>query len=318
MKKGISYFGVRNPEWVAKDVELIRNCGIDYIVHTLSEADMEFYLETMREIVQITKCNGLEVYVDPWGVARIFGGEAYSKFLLVRDDARLITREGKKGYGACMNNADTLSFMKTWVDSAEFVGADYIFWDEPHFSPLTNKDGCFCEICKTKFYEMFGHPMEKAGDLDLRKFRGITKIEFLRKLMDYASSKNIKNALCLLPHDEDLDWESFAAIESLHVFGTDPYWILKREGFDEWMEEKVQKVAQLSKKFGKESEIWIQNFKVKKSDEYLIEKVAETAKSYEIDRISAWSFRGTFYMSYIRCEDPKSVWNTLLKAYSKI
>jgi len=318
VKKGISYFGVRNPEWVAKDLATIKDGGIDYVVHTFSEEDMEFYLDTMRKIVRTSKEMGLEVYLDPWGVARIFGGEAYSKFLLLNDDARLVTREGKKGYGACMNNPDTLEFMKNWVDAAYYAGGDYIFWDEPHFSLITNKDGCFCNICGEKFKEEFGEELKKATPEDLSLFRGLTKLNFLKEVMEYSHIKGMKNVLCLLPHDEDLEWEKFAEIKFLDVFGTDPYWVLKPVGFENWMKTRVEKVSKLSRRFGKESEIWIQNFKVRKGEEVLMEKVANTAMAYGIDRISAWSFRGTSYMSYIQSEDPEGVWKKLLEIYSKI
>jgi hypothetical protein len=318
VKKGISYFGVRNPEWVEKDLAVIKESGIDYIVHTYSENDMEYYEGTMREIVKLSKDYGLEVYLDPWGVARIFGGEAFSKFLLLNDDARLVTRDGEKGYGACMNNPSTIEFIKKWIDSASTLGTDFIFWDEPHFSPLTNKEGCFCPICKAKFKEKFGYSIEEASEEDLRAFKGFTKLEFLKIVTSYAREKGLKNVLCLLPHDEDIDWDYYASIPTIDVFGTDPYWVLHPEDFETWMEEKVRKVSQLSKKYSKESEIWIQNFRVREGEEYLIEKVALKAKEYGIDRISAWSYKGTAYMSYIRSDNPEKVWRTLLQVYSNL
>ncbi len=287
-------------------------------MHTLSENDVEYYLDTMKNIVNLSKEYGFEVYLDPWGVGRIFGGEAYSKFLLLNDDARLVTKDGVKGYGACMNNPKTLSFIKSWIEAAAYVGGDYVFWDEPHFSPLTNKDGCFCEICRARFRELFGKGMDLAKAEELTKFRGITKLTFLREVIDHATKLGLKNVLCLLPHDEDITWEEYASLEHLDVFGTDPYWVLHPTGFESWMEDKVQKVANLAKKHGKESEIWIQNFKVKKGEEYLIKKVVDTCKKYGINRVSAWSYKGTYYMSYIRSEDPQKVWQSLLEAYSKV
>uniref|UniRef100_A0A7V3ZZE3 Uncharacterized protein n=1 Tax=candidate division WOR-3 bacterium TaxID=2052148 RepID=A0A7V3ZZE3_UNCW3 len=318
MKKGISYFGVRNPHWVEKDLAIIKESGIDYIVHTYSENDMEYYEGTMHKIVKLSKDFGLEVYLDPWGVARIFGGEAFSKFLLLNDEARLVTREGKKGYGACMNNPATIEFIKKWVDSASSLEPDFIFWDEPHFSPLTNREGCFCSICKEKFKEKFGCSMEEATAEDLKSFRGFTKLEFLRIITAYAKEKGLRNVLCLLPDDEDIDWDHYASIPSIDVFGTDPYWVLHPQNFEEWMEEKIKMVSLLSNKYSKESEIWIQNFRVKKGEEHLIEKVALKAKEYRIDRISAWSYKGTAYMSYISCDDPEMVWMTLLKVYASL
>ncbi len=275
-------------------------------------------METIREIVDLSKKYGLEVYLDPWGVARIFGGEAYSKFLLLNDDARMVTRDGRLGYGACMNNPKTLDFLKKWIDAAKYAGADYVFWDEPHYSPLTNRDGCFCKICREKFRKQFKKDIEHADEFELKTFKGLTKLEFLKILTKYSAEKGLKNVLCLLPHDEDIDWENYASLEHLHVFATDPYWVLHPENFLDWMQSKVKLVSQLSKKYHKESEIWIQNFRVKKGEEDLILEVARVCKEYQIDRVSAWSFKGTFYMSYIRSEDPQKVWRTLLQAYSEM
>jgi len=217
-----------------------------------------------------------------------------------------------------MNNPKTVNFLKDWVDAAYYVGTDYIFFDEPHFSKLTNKEGCFCDICRDKFRAEYGKDMERADPEELAEFRGKTKLNFIREIARYSKSKGLKNVLCLLPTDEDLSWEAWASIEELDVFGTDPYWILHPDGFENWMEEKVRLVSEITKKYGKESEIWIQCFKVKAGEEPLIKRVAETAKKYKIHRISAWSYKSTFYMSYIKSDNPELVWKTLLEAYSEL
>ena len=318
MKTGISYFGVRNPRHVKKDLEEVKQNNITSVVHTFSENDKEYYLDTMKEIVNLTQEMGLEVYIDPWGVARIFGGEAYSKFIAMNDDARQVTKEGKKGYGACMNNPLTEKFIGEWLEAARYIGADYIFWDEPHFSPFTNKEGCFCDICRDIYKRERGGDLLKAGSEELRWMRGYTKLNFLKKMIRKAHEMGIKNALCVLPYDRDVDWEKLAGIPELDVFGTDPYWFMLKGDFEEETRNFAKKVAELSKKYGKEGQIWIQGFRVKKGEEWKVRRVAEIAYEEGIRNLASWSFRGTEYMSYIRSENPELVWKTLGEVYGEL
>ena len=84
MKKGIAYFGVRNPERIIDDLNEIRRAGFNCILHTWSEEDEQYYPETMRRIIDLSADAGFTVYANPWGVGRVFGGEAYSE-LTARD-----------------------------------------------------------------------------------------------------------------------------------------------------------------------------------------------------------------------------------------
>ena len=81
IKTGVSYFGNRILRHVREDMEDIRAHNCDFVVHTVSEEDMAFYKGTMKDIVAVSRDAGLEVYLDPWAVGGIFGGETYSKFI---------------------------------------------------------------------------------------------------------------------------------------------------------------------------------------------------------------------------------------------
>ena len=70
IKTGVSYFGNRNPRHFISDLEEILTHNCNFIVHTFSENDQQFYKETMREMVSMSKDAGLECYVDPWGHSR--------------------------------------------------------------------------------------------------------------------------------------------------------------------------------------------------------------------------------------------------------
>ncbi len=79
MRFGVSYFGVRNPQHTERDLDEIVRLGFDYVVLTFSENDHRFYQESMAACVQQAHERGLTVWVDPWGVGGIFGGEAFSE-----------------------------------------------------------------------------------------------------------------------------------------------------------------------------------------------------------------------------------------------
>ena len=79
MIKGVSYFGVRSPKHAISDMQSIKAAGFNAVLHTWSEEDQQYYYDTMKEIVDRSAELGLTVYVNPWGVGRVFGGEAYSE-----------------------------------------------------------------------------------------------------------------------------------------------------------------------------------------------------------------------------------------------
>ncbi len=73
-----SYFGNRILRHVRMDVRRLRNEGFDIVVHTFSENDLRFYRKSVRDIVEVTKETGMRVWIDPWGIGGVFGGEAFS------------------------------------------------------------------------------------------------------------------------------------------------------------------------------------------------------------------------------------------------
>jgi len=62
--------------------------GCNLVVHTMSEHDVAYHSQTMIDIVQVSRDVGLEVFLDPWGVGRVFGGESFSAFVKLFPEAR--------------------------------------------------------------------------------------------------------------------------------------------------------------------------------------------------------------------------------------
>src|SRR4051794_3469013 len=103
MKLGCSYFGNRILNHVREDMRELRDMGCTYVVHTFSENDMLFYPDTIRQMVDITHEAGMEAHIDPWGVGRVFGGEAFSNFASQNVDAMQMVSDGKPVGSACPN-----------------------------------------------------------------------------------------------------------------------------------------------------------------------------------------------------------------------
>ncbi len=327
-KLGVSYFGVRNPDHVAADVRRMVEAGCNVIVHTFSEEDLQFYRETMQDIVALSKGYGLEVYLDPWGVGGVFGGEAFTRFALEHDEARQVLANGAKAPAACPNSPVFRDFMRQWIKAAVEVGADVLFWDEPHFF-LPAWHGlppelwaCRCPACQDLFLQEFAHPLPQALTPEVREFQEHSLYLFLKELTAFAQSLGVRNALCLLPEWEDPGaaerrWEKFAALESIDVFGTDPYWLWAGRSFSEF-EFFAQTVKRLAERFGKEPQIWVQACKVRAGQEPWIRQAVRAAYQLGIRNILAWSYLGTAYMSWVRSDRPDKVWAELVQAFQAI
>lgn len=327
-KLGVSYFGVRNPEYVGLDMRRMVEAGCNVVLHTFSEEDLRFYPETMREIVALSKQYGLEVHLDPWGVGGVFGGEAFTQFALEHDEARQILSDGRKAPAACPNHPEFRKFMKFWVRTAVELGADAVFFDEPHFwDPRflgfpSDVWACRCENCQDAFQRMVGKPLPKNFTPEIREFQELSLRSFLAELAQEAKSGGAKVALCLLPDWEEKNtvlerWARFAQLPSVDIFGTDPYWMWAERSFSDF-EFFVRVTVELGERFGKEPQIWIQACKVKKGQEEWVRKSVERAWELGVRNIMAWSFLGTPYITWVRSDRPERVWEELVAAFQMI
>ncbi|MFQ5674918.1 MAG: hypothetical protein ACE5G1_03400 [bacterium] len=328
IKTGVSYFGNRNPRHFEKDLEEILSHNCNFIVHTFSENDQQFYKETMRELVAMSREAGLECYVDPWGVGRIFGGETYSSFALNNIDACQVLPDGALAPALCFNHPKVRDFLDQWIADACEIGADVIFWDEPHFFINLKERNrydvwyCNCDSCSNKFRESYGHDLKTADRETIITFRETCVMEFLENLCQTSHEAGMKNALCLLPFKDSSiglsDWSKVAAIEALDIFGTDPYWIFFEKEVREYVGRFSMEVSSLCKTYKKEAQIWIQAYKIPAGRETELKEAVEVAYSEGIRNFAAWSYYGNAYMSYNRSEDPQKVWDILGDVYGQL
>ena len=328
MKTGVSYYGNRIPHHVKEDMEEIVRNHCTFVVHTLSENDLQYYAGTIKEIVHISHDAGLEVYLDPWGVGRVFGGEAYSRFVAEHPQTRQVLSDGSSPAAACFNQPAFREYMRLWTTAAIDMGADVLFWDEPHFIKVNSQNagdpwGCRCDACQRKFQQQFKQPLPLRFTPDVRRFRHDSVVDFLQEFCQLTRSKGRKNAVCFLPNQEDEKdeltfWRRLAGIETLDIVGTDPYWWSKKMDVAAFVGRYAQQIATIARENGKEGQIWVQNFMITPQTEEYVRTAIRTAYGAGIRNIAAWSYWGAGYMAWLRSENPERVWNILGEEFARL
>jgi hypothetical protein len=158
-------------------------------------------------VVRATHDAGLEVWLDPWGLAGVFSGETFTRFPLLNPDTRQVLSDGRTAPAACPNHPETRAFLRSWVEACAYVHGDVLFWDEPHFDvPFWRGDlsgvwACRCEICRRGFRERFGQEMPAEFTPEVRAFREASLLDLLSELCRSGREQGMRNALCLLPTD---------------------------------------------------------------------------------------------------------------------
>jgi len=327
LKLGVSYYGNRIPWRVKEDLEEIRRAGCTYVVHTFSEEDEEFYRPALEEIVKMTHALGMEVWLDPWGVGQAFGGETYSNLIAKDLGIRQIDSNGNSLPIACPNRPGFRDYLLRWIDAADSLRADVLFWDEPHFYIFPEAPGeesqwwaCRCSACQEGYERKFGQPMPERLTPSVRQFKEDSLVEFVRFLCDATEARGMKASVCLLPFENSStvnDWAKVAAIPSLSILGTDPYWKPRQRQVAEYVARFAQRIAELCHRYQKEPQLWILNFNIPKGEEDHIRQAIEAAWQAGIRNIAAWSYFGASYIK-LRAEDPQTVWKTLGECYHRL
>ncbi|MCP4645992.1 MAG: hypothetical protein GY851_36445, partial [bacterium] len=320
-----------------KDLEEMRAFHCTYIVHTFSENDHLFCKQAVGEIVQATKDAGLTAWVDPWGVGRVFGGEAFSNFTGLNPDSVQIANDGVPTHCACPNAPKFRDFMAKWIDDAVEIGAEVLFWDEPHFympSWLGGRPGtwaCTCAHCHARWEERHpGEPFPTTLSEKLEEAREDWIVDFLRFLTDKTAAAGIASAVCLLPIEPKhphatANWEKVASLPSVSIIGTDPYWMFDEPGapkvghtLDNYVRPHTEKVMALAKAHGLRAQMWLQGFKIPAGREGDLLDTVDVFVEGGCRDIATWGFDACQHISWIRPADPAKVWATVGEAYARV
>jgi hypothetical protein len=327
MKLGCSYFGNRILKHFLEDLQELLEMGCDFVVHTYSENDMVFCHAAVADLVAATKEAGLEAWIDPWGVGKVFGGEAFSNFVMQNVDAMQVLSDGQPTGAACPNNPKFREFMREWIRAAASTGADVAFWDEPHFyipswmGGRPNTWGCRCGHCQKLFEEQMGQPMPLEETEEVRAFKERCVEEFLRELTSAAAGAGLRNALCVLPHRDSAhgtaNWQRLAQIKPLEVFGTDPYWLAAKRSLEDYVRPACREVVAIARSNGLTPQIWLQGFGVPGGQEDELVRAVEIMCEEGVTNIAVWGIYACEHLSWIRPANPKLAWEKIKEAFRR-
>lgn len=298
--------------------------GFTGVLHTFSENDFNWYRDQMARIVEVSHDVGLEVQVGPWGVGHTFGGEAESLFMTQHPELGQVFADGRRVGAGCPNQPPFREFVRQWGTAAVELGADRIFWDEPHlahpvrFGQPNEAWTCVCEACRSLFRDQFGEEMPNELTAQVRAFREHTLTGFVRDMVAHVANLGGRSTVCLLPAVDGLHavdtWEPVATAPGLDTLATDPYWSFFGQDATEFVGGLSRRVVELADSAGVGAQIWIQGFKLGPENAAEIHAAVHAARAAGVDDLWTWGYEACGHMSYLGTREPDVVWETLTEA----
>ena len=320
-RAGCSYFGVRIPRHVRRDMADLAARGYTGVLHTFSENDFAYYRETMAEIVAASHAEGLYVQASPWGLGRTFGGEAESRWVAFHPEESQVLDDGRRVAAACLNSPAYRDFCKEWADWVLECGVDSVFWDEPAWVVPEHvgvddpaRWTCRCEHC----VERFGGPVPAELTPEVTRFRQESVVGFLRELVGHVVSRGGANTICLLPATEGTqglaDWDEVAAIRGLATLATDPYWKHWGEPAGPFVQRFARLLRETADRHGVGAQLWVPSFGLDRDDIPDLEAALEGAREEGVDDLWTWGYEACGHMSHLATPDAPLVWEAVSAA----
>lgn len=316
MKFGCSYFDNKVTDYFEKDCASMAAAGLEKLVLCFSENDAKYYQAQFARLLKIAREAGLEIWLDPWGVGGIFGGEAFSNIAAWHPEACQEISDGKTKKRVpllCVNNPVTFDYVCEWVQATREIGAQQIFWDEPHFFQASyygyspKWTACTCDYC-TK--------ARTGSQLPKNEFKQLSIYNFMKKIIHYASEQQLKNSICLLPDYQHFDnfmrqMSAYFILDDVSCVGVDPYPALFSESLEK-VEQIMQIMLDLQRLYGKKINYWLQGFLQKQESMTLLTEEMNLLKAYQFDYVDMWSYKAGRSMSKLNNFDNYLVWQTYL------
>jgi hypothetical protein len=326
MRTGIAYHGNRMLSHVREDMRDIIEHNCTYVVHMFSENDYVRHHEVLKDIVRVTHEYGLESWIDSWGMGRIFAGEV-SGWLADFPDSREVLNDGTPVAKACLYSQDYRKALKGWTDAALATESEVVFWDEPHLAFNQGAEGqppawgCRCPRCQAIFRDTYGYEMPTELTDDVIDFRHKSALDFFTDMTKHVSERGKENCICLMPARDarygDKNWDDFAAIPTVDILSTDPYWYGGRGEVTSYVSEWSKRLLDVCARFNKRHQIWIQAFAVPAGREIEIVQAAEAAYATGVRDLAAWGFRGSEANDY-RAQRPDITWQAIGEAFRRV
>ncbi|MEA4822652.1 MAG: hypothetical protein VB111_00860 [Clostridiaceae bacterium] len=324
LKTGYAYHGNRMPQHVETDLRDMAAHNTNLVVHMFSHTDWDRHKNIMKEIVAMTEDYGMETWIDNWGLGGPPGDKSH--FLAYYPDSHIIYSDGSMDpVRACLNSPDFRKFTKEWIDAVEYIGGKTIFWDEPH-QPKKKTDGgevygCACPRCRKLFREKYGYDMPLTANGDVENFRIDSIVDYFSEVTAYSASKSIYNTVCVMLGDSHginlATIDRICGLKTLENIGSDPYWVGSGADPYEFVYKGTRRNIEVSEKFGKDHNIWIQTFNNPRGTEEDIITATEAAYDAGARTIIAWGYYGSASNDY-RAKNPEVTRGKTAEAFRRI
>jgi N-acetylmuramic acid 6-phosphate etherase len=320
-RAGCSYFGVRIPRHVRRDMADLTARGYTGVLHTFSENDLAYYRDTMAEIVAISHAAGLAVQASPWGLGRTFGGEAESRWVAFHPEECQVLDDGRRVAAACLNSSAYRAFCKEWADWVLECGVDSVFWDEPAWVVPEHvgvddpaRWTCRCERCA----ERFGAEIPAERTPEVQAFREASVVDFLREMLAHVAARGGASAICLLPATEGTqglaDWDAVASLPGLATLVTDPYWKHWDEAAGPFVRRFARLLRETADRHGVAAQLWVPSFGLDRADIPELEDAVAAAREEGVDDLWTWGYEACGHMSHLATPDAPFVWEAVSAA----
>jgi N-acetylmuramic acid 6-phosphate etherase len=320
-RAGCSYFGVRIPRHVRRDMADLAARGYTGVLHTFSENDFAYYRETMAKLVAISHGAGLSVQASPWGLGRTFGGEAESRWVAFHPEECQVLDDGRRVAAACLNSPAYRDFCKEWADWVLECGVDSVFWDEPAWVVPAHvgvddasRWTCRCDRCA----ERFGGPIPAERTPEVQAFREASVVDFLREMLAHVAASGRSNAVCLLPSTEGTqglaDWNEVASLPGLATLVTDPYWKHWEGSAESFVRRFARLLRETADRHGVAAQLWVPSFGLTREDIPDLEAAIKAAREEGVDDLWTWGYEACRHMTHLATPDSPLVWEAVSAA----
>jgi N-acetylmuramic acid 6-phosphate etherase len=317
-RAGCSYFGVRIPRHVRRDMADLAARGYTGVLHTFSENDFAYYRGTMAEIVAISHDAGLTVLASPWGLGRTFGGEAESRWVAFHPEECQVLDDGRRVAAACLNSSAYRDFCKEWADWVLECGVDSVFWDEPAWVVPehvgvddASRWTCRCERCA----ERFGGPVPAELTPEVRRFRESSVVDYLREVVGHVAARGGSSTVCLLPATEGAqglaDWDAVASLPGLGTLATDPYWKHWDEPAGPFVRRFARLLRETADRHDVDAQLWVPSFGLDRTDIPELEAAVAGAREEGVDDLWTWGYEACGHMTSLATPDAPLVWEAV-------
>jgi N-acetylmuramic acid 6-phosphate etherase len=321
---GCSYFGVRIPRHVRRDMADLAARGYTGVLHTFSENDFAYYRDAMAAIVAASHAEGLAVQASPWGLGRTFGGEAESRFVTFHPEECQVLDDGRRVAGACLNSPVYRAFCAEWADWVLDCGVDAVFWDEPAWMvPIhvgiddPSRWTCRCDRCAGRF----GGPVPAELTPEVKAFREASVVDFLREMLAHVAARGGRNAVCLLPATEGpqgiADWDAVASLPGLTTLVTDPYWKHWDGEAGPFVGRFARLLRETADRNGVGAQLWVPSFGLTRDDVPDLEAAVAAAREAGVDDLWTWGYEACGHMTSLATPDAPLVWEAVSVALTR-